>query len=83
MAYIGNPGLASQVNATYCHLRLLSRTLACARNSRNAMVLLLLHFILRFLYMWIQKEITLNPRTREFHLITDEIVSQLPTRSPC
>ena len=28
--------------------------------------------------MWIQKEIQLEPRTRGFHLITDEIMSQLP-----
>lgn len=28
--------------------------------------------------MWIQKEITLKPRTRGFHLITDEILSQIP-----
>ncbi|NJD23446.1 MAG: YjbQ family protein [Melioribacter sp.] len=29
--------------------------------------------------MILQKEITLKPRTRGFHLITDEIVSQLPS----
>ena len=28
--------------------------------------------------MWIQKEITLQPRPRGFHLITREILSQLP-----
>mgnify|MGYP001401775407 FL=1 len=28
--------------------------------------------------MWIQKEITLKPRSRGFHLVTDEILSQLP-----
>lgn len=28
--------------------------------------------------MWIQKEIKLKPRARGFHLITDEILSQLP-----
>lgn len=28
--------------------------------------------------MWIQKEIRLKPRARGFHLITDEIVQQLP-----
>ncbi|WP_430459522.1 secondary thiamine-phosphate synthase enzyme YjbQ [Thalassolituus sp. LLYu03] len=28
--------------------------------------------------MWIQKELRLKPRTRGFHLITDEIVRQLP-----
>lgn len=28
--------------------------------------------------MWIQKEITLKPRSRGFHLVTDEIISQLP-----
>jgi secondary thiamine-phosphate synthase enzyme len=28
--------------------------------------------------MWIQKEIKLKPRVRGFHLITDEILSQLP-----
>lgn len=28
--------------------------------------------------MWIQKELTLQARSRGFHLITDEIVTQLP-----
>jgi secondary thiamine-phosphate synthase enzyme len=28
--------------------------------------------------MWIQKEIQLKPRNRGFHLVTDEILSQLP-----
>ncbi|HCI16233.1 MAG TPA: secondary thiamine-phosphate synthase, partial [Candidatus Marinimicrobia bacterium] len=28
--------------------------------------------------MWIQKEISLNPRPRGFHLITDEVLKQLP-----
>lgn len=28
--------------------------------------------------MWIQKEITLKPRARGFHLVTDEILGQLP-----
>ena len=28
--------------------------------------------------MWLQKKITLNARSRGFHLITEEIVSQLP-----
>ncbi len=28
--------------------------------------------------MWIQKEITLKPRARGFHLITDEILHQVP-----
>ena len=28
--------------------------------------------------MWIQKEITLKPRSRGFHLVTEEILSQLP-----
>lgn len=28
--------------------------------------------------MWIQKELTLQPKPRGFHLITDEIVGQLP-----
>jgi secondary thiamine-phosphate synthase enzyme len=28
--------------------------------------------------MWIQKEITLKPRSRGFHLVTDEILSQVP-----
>ncbi len=28
--------------------------------------------------MWIQKEIILKPRTRGFHLVTDEIVRQVP-----
>lgn len=28
--------------------------------------------------MWIQKEIRLKPRGRGFHLVTDEIVAQLP-----
>ncbi|MEX1032612.1 MAG: secondary thiamine-phosphate synthase enzyme YjbQ [Cellvibrionaceae bacterium] len=28
--------------------------------------------------MWIQKEITLKSRSRGFHLITDEVVEQLP-----
>ena len=28
--------------------------------------------------MWIQKEITLKPRARGFHLVTDEIVGQIP-----
>lgn len=28
--------------------------------------------------MWFQKEITLKPRARGFHLITHEIISQLP-----
>ena len=28
--------------------------------------------------MWLQKEITLRPRRRGFHLITSEIVAQLP-----
>lgn len=28
--------------------------------------------------MWIQKEIHLKPRQRGFHLVTDEILSQLP-----
>ncbi|HEX9251537.1 MAG TPA: secondary thiamine-phosphate synthase enzyme YjbQ [Ignavibacteriaceae bacterium] len=28
--------------------------------------------------MWIQKEITLKPRSKGFHLITDEILSYLP-----
>lgn len=28
--------------------------------------------------MWIQKEITLKPRSRGFHLVTDEILGQLP-----
>lgn len=28
--------------------------------------------------MWIQKEIRLKPRSRGFHLVTDEIVAQLP-----
>jgi len=27
---------------------------------------------------WYQKEISLNPRTRGFHLVTDEIIHQLP-----
>lgn len=28
--------------------------------------------------MWIQKEISLNPRQRGFHLITDEVLKDLP-----
>lgn len=28
--------------------------------------------------MWVQKEISLNPKTRGFHLVTDEILSYLP-----
>jgi secondary thiamine-phosphate synthase enzyme len=28
--------------------------------------------------MWIQREITLRPRARGFHLITEEVLSQLP-----
>jgi secondary thiamine-phosphate synthase enzyme len=28
--------------------------------------------------MWIQKQITLKPRNRGFHLITNEIMEQLP-----
>ncbi|MCK9606915.1 MAG: secondary thiamine-phosphate synthase enzyme YjbQ [Methylomonas sp.] len=28
--------------------------------------------------MWIQKEIRLKPRSRGFHLVTDEVVGQLP-----
>lgn len=28
--------------------------------------------------MWIQKDIRLKPRQRGFHLVTDEIISQLP-----
>lgn len=28
--------------------------------------------------MWLQKQINLKPRSRGFHLITDEIVLQLP-----
>jgi secondary thiamine-phosphate synthase enzyme len=28
--------------------------------------------------MWIQKEITLQPKPRGFHLITDEIIRQIP-----
>lgn len=28
--------------------------------------------------MWIQKELTLSPRSRGFHLVTHEIVAQLP-----
>lgn len=28
--------------------------------------------------MWIQKEITLKPRSRGFHLVTEEILTQLP-----
>ncbi len=28
--------------------------------------------------MWIQKEITLKPRSRGFHLVTEEMLSQLP-----
>jgi secondary thiamine-phosphate synthase enzyme len=28
--------------------------------------------------MWIQKEITLKPRSRGFHLVTEEIFTQLP-----
>lgn len=28
--------------------------------------------------MWVQKEITLKPRARGFHLVTSEILSQLP-----
>ncbi|MDD2760051.1 MAG: secondary thiamine-phosphate synthase enzyme YjbQ [Methylomonas sp.] len=28
--------------------------------------------------MWIQKEIRLTPKSRGFHLVTDEILSQLP-----
>lgn len=28
--------------------------------------------------MWIQKEIRLKPRARGFHLVTNEIVAQLP-----
>ena len=28
--------------------------------------------------MWIQKEISLNPRQRGFHLITDEVLKHLP-----
>lgn len=28
--------------------------------------------------MWIQKEIRLKPRSRGFHLVTDEILAQLP-----
>lgn len=31
--------------------------------------------------MWLQKEITLSPRRRGFHLITDEIKQQLPELS--
>ena len=31
--------------------------------------------------MWIQKEIRLKPRARGFHLVTDEIVQQLPELS--
>jgi secondary thiamine-phosphate synthase enzyme len=31
--------------------------------------------------MWIQKEITLKPRARGFHLVTDEILGQLPELS--
>ncbi len=29
-------------------------------------------------YMWIQKKLTFNPKSRGFHLITREIVEQLP-----
>lgn len=28
--------------------------------------------------MWLQKSITLGPKTRGFHLVTDELLSQLP-----
>jgi thiamine phosphate synthase YjbQ (UPF0047 family) len=28
--------------------------------------------------MWIQRELTLKPRARGFHLVTDEILGQLP-----
>jgi secondary thiamine-phosphate synthase enzyme len=31
--------------------------------------------------MWIQKEISLKPRSRGFHLITNEIVNQMPELS--
>lgn len=31
--------------------------------------------------MWIQKEIRLKPRSRGFHLVTDEILAQLPELS--
>lgn len=33
--------------------------------------------------MWIQKEIRLTARSRGFHLVTDEIVSQLPALREC
>lgn len=28
--------------------------------------------------MWIERELTLKPRARGFHLVTDEILGQLP-----
>ncbi|MGB4498785.1 MAG: secondary thiamine-phosphate synthase enzyme YjbQ [Methylococcaceae bacterium] len=33
--------------------------------------------------MWFQKEITLLPKQRGFHLVTDEILSQLPELKTC
>lgn len=33
---------------------------------------------LRMIYMWMQKEIVLVPKRRGFHLITKEVLSQLP-----
>jgi len=32
----------------------------------------------RLLIMWIQKEITIKAKSRGFHLITDEVLAQLP-----
>lgn len=28
--------------------------------------------------MWLQREMTLNPKQRGFHLITDEVIARLP-----
>lgn len=28
--------------------------------------------------MWLQREMTLNPQQRGFHLITDEVIARLP-----
>lgn len=34
--------------------------------------------VYHFSIMWIQKEITLKPRSKGFHLVTDEILSNIP-----
>ncbi len=33
--------------------------------------------------MWIQKSMTLTPRSRGFHLITEEVIRQLPELAKC